>query len=130
MGEHVGVDHCRLEFGVAEEFLDRADVVAILEEMRRERMAQRVTRGTLGDFCRDDGAMDGLLELGLVQVMTPSLLGVRHLVEAGPREEPLPRERPVGGGVLPVEGVGEFYPACPVGKVLGVQALHEHDLGA
>jgi hypothetical protein len=40
--EDVGVDHRRADVLVAHEFLDRADVVAALQEVRRERMAQGV----------------------------------------------------------------------------------------
>ena len=34
--EHVGIDHRGLDVLVAEQFLDRADVVAVLEEMGGE----------------------------------------------------------------------------------------------
>jgi hypothetical protein len=40
--DNVGVDHCRLDAGVAEVLLDLPDVHAIQQEMRRETMSQRI----------------------------------------------------------------------------------------
>jgi len=45
--EHVGVDQCRLDILMSEEFLDRPDVVAILKQMRGEGMAERLGRRML-----------------------------------------------------------------------------------
>ena len=49
--EDVRVDHRRLHARVAEQFLHRADVVAGLQEMRRERVTKDVRRDGLVD-CR------------------------------------------------------------------------------
>ena len=49
--DDVRVDHRRAQVRVAEQILDRADVVAVLEEVGRERMAQRVTAHFLRDAC-------------------------------------------------------------------------------
>src|SRR5947209_8638879 len=45
--QHVRVDHCRLHVRVAEELLNRPDVVAILEKVRSERVPQAVTARVL-----------------------------------------------------------------------------------
>ena len=47
--EDVGVDHRRAHVIVAEQLLDGADIVAGLEEVGREAMAQRVATGGLED---------------------------------------------------------------------------------
>ena len=45
----VGVDHGGAHVGVAEQFLHGANIVVALQQMRRERMAQRVRGGRFGD---------------------------------------------------------------------------------
>jgi len=47
--KHVSVDHGRLDVRVAEELLDRPDVVAIFEKVRGERVPQTVTARVLVD---------------------------------------------------------------------------------
>jgi hypothetical protein len=49
--EHVRVDHGGLDAGVAEQFLDGANVIARLQQMRGEGVAKRVTGGAFGDPC-------------------------------------------------------------------------------
>jgi hypothetical protein len=46
----VGVDHRRADIAVPQELLDRPDVVAVLEQMGREGVPQRVACGGLGSF--------------------------------------------------------------------------------
>ena len=45
--EHVGVDHRRPHVLVSQELLHGANVVPLIEQVRRERMPQRVARGPL-----------------------------------------------------------------------------------
>src|SRR5687767_7662051 len=47
--EDVGVDHRRGDVAVAKQLLNGTDVVAVLEKMRGERVAQRMTAGGLGN---------------------------------------------------------------------------------
>jgi len=47
--QDVGVDHRRLHVGVPKELLDGADVVAVLEQVRGERVPQRVAAGVFLD---------------------------------------------------------------------------------
>ena len=56
----VRVDHRRRHVGVAEEFLHRADVVAALQHVRGERVAQRVAAHRLHDACRGLYTVDGI----------------------------------------------------------------------
>ena len=74
--EDVGVDHGGLPVAVAEEFLDRADIVAGLEQVRREGVAERVARRALGDVGLADGAGDGALHGTLMQMAAHGEAGV------------------------------------------------------
>jgi hypothetical protein len=64
----VGVDHRRADIGVAEEFLHRADVVAVFEQVGRKRMAEGVAAGPLGDSALAHGIGHGALDDGFVEV--------------------------------------------------------------
>lgn len=44
--QHMRVDHRRTHIPVAKQLLDRPDVIAGLEQMRRKRMPQRVARAS------------------------------------------------------------------------------------
>jgi len=56
---------------VAEEFLDRADIVAVLEEVRHERMPQGVAARRLGEAACANGAFDSPLKHGFVKMLQP-----------------------------------------------------------
>ena len=71
--EDVGVDHGRLDVAVAEEFLDGADVVSVLEEVGGEGVAQGVTGGGLGDARGSDGLFHGPLNHGRMEVVAATL---------------------------------------------------------
>ena len=53
--QDVRVDHGRADVAMAEELLDGADVVAVLEQVGRERVAKCVTARVLGDAGGADG---------------------------------------------------------------------------
>jgi len=65
--QHVRIDHRRAHVSVSEQFLG-ADIVAVLEQVRRERVAQGVAAGPLGDAGSVHGLGDGTLDDGLVQM--------------------------------------------------------------
>jgi hypothetical protein len=58
----VGVDHSRLDVGVAKEFLNRPDVGAGLEQMCRERVSQRVWNDLFLDARSSGCLMDSPLD--------------------------------------------------------------------
>jgi hypothetical protein len=60
---------------VVQELLDGANVVAVLEEVRNEAVAQRVARGALGDARGAAGVPEGALEDRLVEVVTAPVAG-------------------------------------------------------
>ena len=86
----VGVDHRGAHVLVAEEGLDGADVVAGLEQVGREAVAEGVRRDALVDAGSAGGAAELALNQGLVEVMTAR--PARRAVDVGPggRKEPLP----------------------------------------
>jgi hypothetical protein len=90
---------------VAEQFLDGPDVVAILEEVGSERVAQGMAGGGLGDAWRKSGAADGSLDYRLVKEMASALARWTTNVGSGGWEDPLPRPFPLCVGVLEGEGV-------------------------
>ena len=63
------VDHRRADVVVPEELLHRTDVVAVFQQVRRERMPERVLR----DAGAPDSVFDGPLKPRLVQMMAPAL---------------------------------------------------------
>jgi hypothetical protein len=71
--QHVSVDHRRAHVAVPQQLLNGTNVVAVLEQMRRERMPKRVRAGLLGQSHPSDGVLHGALEDRLVQVVAPSL---------------------------------------------------------
>jgi hypothetical protein len=66
--EHVRIHHRRAHVSVTEQFLDCPNVVAILEQVRRERMATGVGTHPLRDAGLPRRARDGLLDNRLVKV--------------------------------------------------------------
>ena len=83
------VDHRRRYVAVAQEFLHGADVLAVLQQVGRERVAERVGAGALGDAGRRYGALQLTLQDGLVQVVTATLAGLWVQVDARGREPPV-----------------------------------------
>ena len=62
----VGVDHRRLQAGVAQEILYHADVVICLEQVGGEGVAEGVGGNPLGNFCLAHGDIQRLLQLRLM----------------------------------------------------------------
>ena len=79
--EDVRVDHHSLHAGVAEELLDGADVVPVLQKVGGEGVAERVGARALGDARAPAGGDDGTLDRGLVQT------GLEDRACAASREE-------------------------------------------
>jgi len=97
------VDHGRAHVAVAKEFLDRADVVTILEQVNRERMPQRVVGRGPRKSGADRGFTDGSLEHGFVRVVPAPPPALPIDVEAHRRKDPLPAPLEGGARVLAIE---------------------------
>ena len=65
----MGVDHRGANVGVPQEFLDCANVVAVLKQMRRERVSQGVAGRTLVNPRLPNRVFDRPLDRALVDMM-------------------------------------------------------------
>jgi hypothetical protein len=99
--QHVRVDHRRAHVPVPEQLLNGTDVVAVLEQMRRERVPQRMGSGALGEPRPAGGVLHRALQDGLVEVVAAALARYPVVVDARRRENPLPGPLPAGVRVLP-----------------------------
>ena len=75
----VGVDHGGLDIFVTEQLLDRPDVVAVLQEVGRKGMPERVAGGLLRNTCPQLREPHRPLQDRLVEVM-PAPLAVSRSV--------------------------------------------------
>ena len=66
--EDMGIDHCGFDVFVAEEFLDGADVVAILQQVGGEGVAKGMGADALGDASLAGGLFDGFVQTAGVEV--------------------------------------------------------------
>ena len=88
--KHMSIDHCCFDILVSEEFLNCADVVAVLEQMGGKGMAKRVRRNVFVDFCAAGGFPDGFLNHCFMQMMTAGKPGPFVFREVRGREKVLP----------------------------------------
>src|ERR1700676_3651620 len=59
LGGDMGIERCRLELLVAEQYLDHADIHLLFEQVGGETVPQRVQRDLLVDAGREPGLMNG-----------------------------------------------------------------------
>jgi hypothetical protein len=100
------VDHGRGDVLMAEQLLDRADVVAVFEKVRRERVAERMAAGVLRDAGGAQSASYRALHYRFVHVVSPSLTSEQVDVVSARRERPLPSDLTRCPRILPHESVG------------------------
>lgn len=81
---------------LAEELLHRADVVTVLEQVRREAVAQGMAARRLRESRPPHSLPDGPLEDRFVEVMSPPQAGARVDGDARAREEPGPSRGAAG----------------------------------
>ena len=79
--QDVGVNHSRADVAVAEEFLNRPDVDAILKQVGGETVSHGVAAGGLGDPGSANGVPHRFLNDRLMKVVPSALAG--GLVDAG-----------------------------------------------
>jgi len=121
--QNVGVNHGRTDIGVSEQLLNRADIVAIFQQMGGKGMAHGVRAGWLRDAGLEPCIFDGLLENRLVEVVPPPLS--RHSVGVVARggEDPLPTPFLSSIGILAFQGIWQAHPSPSSPQVLLVPAL-------
>jgi hypothetical protein len=126
--EDVGIDHGGIDVGMAEKFLDGADIVTGFQQMGGEGMAQGVAADGFLDASLAGGATDLLLQAGFVHVVAAEDAAARIPRQSIRRENvlPLPLER--GAGVFPFQGVGKEDGAEAAGKVGVVNAADPFEL--
>ena len=88
--EDMGVDHRGADVVVTEELLHGADVVAVFEEMRGERMPQRVAGGPLVNLSQPHGVFHCPLNRAFMYMVAvePAVLPVAVVLPRG--KDPLP----------------------------------------
>jgi hypothetical protein len=99
--QEVRISHGRRNVPVTQKLLDGAEVVAVLQEVRREAVAQSVATGGRREARAADGASDHLLKAGLGEVMAADEAATRVRRPPGGREQPVPAQLAVSVGVLP-----------------------------
>lgn len=109
--QDVGIHHRRPHVTMAEKLLNRADVRAGLEQMRRERVTKRVAGRALGDRTGSYGYGERALNHRFVQVMPAADAGRRFAVQPRSGEDVLPRPVPVGVGQFAAQRSGEWRAA-------------------
>src|SRR5690606_580063 len=98
--DDVRIDHRRTDIFVTKELLDRANVLAVLEEMSREAMTERMARDWFGDARGQGSLSEGALNRFLMQVPAHlHALSANLDVPVG-REDELPRPLSAGIGIL------------------------------
>ena len=115
--EHMRIDHRGAHIAVPKQLLDRPNVVPRLEQMRSERMPQRMAACTLVHARRQDGIAHGILKHGLVKVVPSPLPGVRLSIDPRRRKHPLPWPLAARIWQLPAQGVWKLDPTRAVREV-------------
>src|SRR2546425_7253259 len=117
----MGVDHRRTYIAMSKQFLDRSNVIAIFQQMSRERVAQGMTPHRLGYVCLPRCGPDGLLQHGFVQVMPAPFSGSWVHTELRGREHPLPPPLPGRMRILPCQSVRQVHFSVASPQVLLMQ---------
>ena len=121
----MGIDHGGFHVFMAEQFLDSADIIAILEQVGGEGVAEGVGRDGLVDSCKLGGAFDSFLQAGFVEMVALFDAGNGICGKGGSGECILPGPFTVGIWVFLFEGIRQVYGAITVEKVFFV---HRFDL--
>ena len=91
---------------MAEELLNRPDVISGFEQVGGERVSESMTRCWLGNPRRSYGIFHRFLENGFVKMVAAALASLAVAVESGCWENPLPGPVTSSARVLPSEGLG------------------------
>ena len=129
--EHVGVDLRRLEIAMAKQLLDRANVVAGLEQMGGKAVAQRVGRDRLGQAGLLRCRAHGLLDHAFVQVKAIERAHVALWIFGQSRrgKDKLPSPFLFGIGILRSQRIGQRRPTVSLGKIALMERFGDLNLG-
>jgi hypothetical protein len=95
----MGVDHRGAHVLVAKQFLHRADIVSVRQQVRSIRMPERVTGDSLGQLGLPCSLLDCLLDERFVNMVSTLLTG--SLIQQSDTQGRL-RSLPAAGGIGPV----------------------------
>ena len=96
------INHRSGDVLVPQKFLNRSDVVAVVQQVGRKRMSKRVWASRFRDLRFEPGLVNGLLENRFVEVVAPLFSCDRIGVMAGGWKHPLPSPVPTRAGILSV----------------------------
>jgi hypothetical protein len=120
----MGVDHGRTCVPVAEQFLNRPEVVSVLEEMGGEAVPQGVGCGGLLDARSKHGLAERPLHSCLMEMVPSPAPAFPLHVGTRRREDPLPPPFPSCEGVLAFEAPRKLYPPPSPFQIPPVLAAH------
>ena len=109
---------------MTEQFLNGPNVIATFQQMRRKTVPQHVTSGVFRDSGASCRTLDGFLNDGFVDVMTP--LSVRGLVEipAAGRKYELPTPLGFRIRIFSRYRIRERYVSCAFSKIPLVESSY------
>jgi hypothetical protein len=107
--KHVGIDHCGVEIGVSHEFLNRSNIMPTLQQMDRERMAERVATCRFGETGAFNGLLHGLLDQTWIQVVAALLSRGRVPPAISLGKHLLPTPLPIGMAVFSRQSMGQHH---------------------
>jgi hypothetical protein len=86
----VCIDHGSPDVAMTEKCLDSPDIVIGLQKVSGETVAEGVGRYALREFRPPDSLVKRLLNMRLMQVVSPKFLRIRHVGQRLLRKKPLP----------------------------------------
>jgi hypothetical protein len=121
----VGIDHSCLDILVAQEFLDRSDVVAVGQKVSGEAVAQGMRCDMFVNAGFEGSSADRLLDHPRVYVVPPKDPGPNVSGQAGGRKGVLPDPARIGLGVFAREGMRKVDRPVTLGQILSVDQTHD-----
>lgn len=121
--QNMGINHCGADIFVPQEFLNRPDIVTVLQQVRRKRVTKRVAPRRLRYPGAPDSLLDRPLQDGFVKVMSASHPPPRVSAEPRSGENILPTPLSWGVGVFSIQRVRQRGPSVFVLQVLLVLPL-------
>ena len=125
----MGVNHCRGDVFVSEQFLHRTDVVATLQQVRGKTMPECVAAGGLGNPGGANGVFHGVLQIFLRHMMPALFAAARIDRKLISRKSILPDPFACGIWIFAVQGGGQKDRAAPAHEILPMHFLDPREMG-
>ena len=116
--EDVGVDHGRTPVRLAQQFLNRANVIACFQPMRRKRMTQNMRIGGFGQADTAGGCLESALGNRLILMVSAVNVGTGIHAEMRGREYPLPFPLTIRVEILAGQDIRERHSPKPVLQIM------------